>query len=243
MDGRSRVSRGSRRSGRRVAGLLLLSATAALVAVPGAHAATVAVILGTTTHTMSYQAAPGEINDVEVLQGTGDSLLFREAGTAPLTAGAACTQLDPQRASCSTAGVDRVSIDVADGNDRVRLGASHGGGSLPAPCCTVVGGAGNDTLDGSFVTNVGLALTGQTDADTLIGGAGNDVLRGGPGPDAMSGLGGIDEVSYDDHTAGVSATLDGAANDGAPGVDGFGIGFTGGDAIAADVEGLTARQG
>lgn len=48
----------------------------------------------------------------------------------------------------------------------------------------------------------------------IDGGGGNDVIDGGFGPDALSGGAGVDTVTYESRAEGVSATIDGAANDG-----------------------------
>jgi Ca2+-binding RTX toxin-like protein len=192
---------------------------------------------------MTYFAPAGEVNDVGVLNGSGGTLVFREFGSVPLTAGSGCTQIDPQRASCPTVGIAHVGIDTSDGSDRVRLGASHGLGDLPPACCGVIGGAGADTLDAHFLTGTGSpTLSGEAGKDTLLGGARNDLLRGGAGADAMTGGDGFDTATYDDHTAAVTATLDGIANDGSPGVDG-GFGTLGDDSIGTDIEAIDGGSG
>ena len=70
---------------------------------------------------------------------------------------------------------------------------------------TIYGGDGNDTLNGS------------TGNDSLFGQGGNDLVIGFLGTDAMDGGAGIDTVSYHTHTADVTVTFDGIANDGAAG--------------------------
>jgi Ca2+-binding RTX toxin-like protein len=190
---------------------------------------------------MTYFAPAGEVNDVGVLNGPGGTLVFREFGTVALHAATGCTQIDPQRASSPTAGISVVELLAGDGADRVRLGASHGAGNLPSICCTVAGGADADTLDAHFITGTNVTLNGNDGTDTLLGGAGNDLLRGGAQPDVMVGGIGVDEVSYSDRSVGVTATLDGIANDGTPGFDGGTT--TGADSIAADIESLGGGAG
>jgi hypothetical protein len=75
----------------------------------------------------------------------------------------------------------------------------------------------------------------------VSGGAGGDTLRspgttfdGGPDADVMEGTGGYSDVVYRDRTAGVSVTLDGAANDGEPGE---------GDNVTGQISGLTGGAG
>jgi Ca2+-binding RTX toxin-like protein len=116
------------------------------------------------------------------------------------------------------------------GNDELRGGI--GGDRLS-------GGSGDDRLYGE---DNGDGLYGDDGNDSLDGGAGNDGLRGGNGGDFMvGGTGGDDfeggpesgatgfgdSVSYYDYTVGISATLDGVRNDGAPGEN---------DLIRSDVE-------
>jgi Ca2+-binding RTX toxin-like protein len=55
----------------------------------------------------------------------------------------------------------------------------------------VLAGAGNDLVDASAITTIGVLLNGGLGNDTLIGGAGNDVLIGGPGDDTLIGNDGI----------------------------------------------------
>lgn len=75
----------------------------------------------------------------------------------------------------------------------------------------VVGGAGDDVLNGRVGAN---SLRGAGGADTLNGRDGDDTLTGGTGPDQLAGGDGTDTASYAERTAGVTVTLDHAANDG-----------------------------
>jgi hypothetical protein len=78
-------------------------------------------------------------------------------------------------------------------------------------------------------------LTGGKGADTLTGNATTaNRIDGGNGADVMSGLGGIDTVTYALRTAGVTADIDGVADDGAS-ADGP---ATARDNIKIDVENL-----
>ena len=51
-------------------------------------------------------------------------------------------------------------------------------------------------------------------SNEIDGGAGNDIIDGGFGPDSLSGDDGVDTVTYESRAEAVSATIDGAANDG-----------------------------
>jgi Ca2+-binding RTX toxin-like protein len=90
----------------------------------------------------------------------------------------------------------------------------------------VVGGRADDQLVGSAVRNV---LEGNGGSDTLRGGPGDDSLIGGPGndiavterwpdgADTFNGGAGTDTTNYAQRRTRVVVTLDGVANDGAPG--------------------------
>jgi Ca2+-binding RTX toxin-like protein len=88
---------------------------------------------------------------------------------------------------------------------------------------TLIGGAGNDSLHGSDGSH-----------DKLYGEQGDDLLDGGIGLDDLFGGGDTDLADYSSRTTGIVASLDGAANDGAPGENDF---------IANDVEGVQGGSG
>ena len=116
---------------------------------------------------------------------------------------------------------------------------------------SLIGGAGNDVLTGGGGHD---ALDGGPGDDAIGGGDGNDTITGGPGNDAMgggegddvfllpgsspdgadtvAGGPGTDTADYSARTGDLSLSLDGAANDGAPGE---------GDNL--DVENLLAGSG
>ena len=97
-------------------------------------------------------------------------------------------------------------------------------GGYPATVwASLTGGALRDVLIESVG---GGALSGREGDDTLTGGPGSDSFSGGAGADDFDGGGGSDSVSYEG-SPGVRATLDGVADDGAPGE---------GDNIRANVE-------
>jgi Ca2+-binding RTX toxin-like protein len=92
----------------------------------------------------------------------------------------------------------------------------------------VSGNGGNDnTLSGG---NGDDSLSGGDGSDTLDGGPGADELDGGFGGDALSGGDGVDLVNYSNEITPVSATPNGAADDGSA--------FEG-DNLGGDVESLT----
>ena len=95
------------------------------------------------------------------------------------------------------------------------------------------GGAGNDVLQ-NVNEPAKTILIGGAGNDTLMGGPGDDSLRGDAGADLLSGGAGVDEASYAGYTSGVTVTLDGVANDGAPGE---------GDNVMPDIENVTGGNG
>jgi Ca2+-binding RTX toxin-like protein len=108
------------------------------------------------------------------------------------------------------------------------------------------GGSGRDELRGDDGFDL---LRGDDGADRSYGGAGGDTFRAtqgsavgvvGDGPDLMVGGSGGDTVDYSLRTTGVRVTLDGAANDGAPGEgDRAGVRVDG----VSDIEHITSGTG
>ncbi len=76
--------------------------------------------------------------------------------------------------------VSSLRVDALGGDDEVVLR----GLTMSA---TVDGGDGNDCIDASAVTQVGVVLYGGAGNDRLTGGAGNDRMDGGTGDDELNG--------------------------------------------------------
>ena len=96
------------------------------------------------------------------------------------------------------------------------------------------GGAGPDSLLGLGGNDVLTDSGGDNAADRLDGGAGDDLLAGGRGPDTYIGGDGEDAITdYASRAFGVTVTLDGVADDGAPGE---------GDNAGTDVEDVTGTS-
>jgi len=123
------------------------------------------------------------------------------------------------------------SLDGADGNDTIKgMGGNdflYGGSDSD----NLDGGDGNDVVSGYYYW--AWPGPGEDGADTVGGGTGDDTLYGGDAGDVFGGGAGSDTVSYLDHVSGVTATLDGLANDGAPGEN---------DKIGSDVENLSGSN-
>ena len=87
------------------------------------------------------------------------------------------------------------------------------------------GAAGENDNVGSDVEN----LTGGSGADTLTGDGGDNLFDGRAGADTLNGGAGTDTVTYASRSTGVTASLDGAADDGEAGEN---------DNVGTDVENL-----
>jgi hypothetical protein len=153
-----------------------------------AHAARVSV----EGRTLTYVAAPGELNVVDVTRFVSPYAdgynVFEDA--ARLRAGRGCRRQTSRHVVCLAA-ADALRADLRDGNDMLtsqRVG-------LPA---TVLGGDGDDlietgsaqdTIDGGAGEDT---VIGRSGDDTLAGAEGGDLLLGGDGGDELDGQGGDD---------------------------------------------------
>lgn len=164
-----------------------------------AFGATVSVdVIGGVT----YTAAPGELNVVELSE-TGGTVTITDSG-AVISAGTGCNQVSAHEATCSgvthNPGIrlddlgDTASLVGADsvfftlvgqgGNDHLTLCARcHG---------LLVGESGADTLQGG---NKGSGLWGGDGPDSLTGGAYYDGIRGGRGKDTIHAGGREDSIA------------------------------------------------
>jgi Ca2+-binding RTX toxin-like protein len=116
-------------------------------------------------------------------------------------------------------------IDLGDGND---IGVGAGGND------ELFGGDGDDVVDGGPGNDF---VDGNDGNDALTGDDGNDVLESNSGSDTISGGTGIDTITYNydgEDGGGISASLDGVANDGAPGEN---------QNIGTDVENIIGSDG
>jgi Ca2+-binding RTX toxin-like protein len=135
-------------------------------------------------------------------------------------------------------GGDHDSTSYADHSQAVAVSLSAGSADDGSPEDASAGG-GKDTLTGiEDVTGTAAddVLIGDSAANVLNGLGGNDTLAGGLGADKLNGGDGEDTGSYGERDAlsGITASLDGAANDGASGE---------GDTVGADVENLLGGAG
>lgn len=161
-----------------------------------------AIVLGVTTSAASaatvradentvYDEAPGgEVNRLTVTN-DGPDHVFTDV--VPIQPGPGCTAgLTPNSARCPAGIIARINLGQLD--DEVTLDQAVG------TYFVLNGGPGMDTLRG-------------TTRESFFVNASPTVMTGGPGRDTYVNGGGFDSVSYSDKTAGVTASLDGVAND------------------------------
>lgn len=127
--------------------------------------------------------------------------------------------------------VEQHGVDVVDYSERTTRvsvsldGVANDGGTSEGDNVAgenVLGGAGNDDLAGDIAAN------------SIAGGPGNDRIAGGGGTDVLDGGTGTDIADYGDRTDDLEISLDGEANDGAPGENDF---------IMGNVEGASGGSG
>lgn len=201
--------------------LPLAVAVTVLVAAAPAGAATTVAKSGTA---LSISAAVGKPNNVSISLANG-SFTVSDSGDT-IAAGFGCSALDAHTTSCAGAGVYKVVVFTSDLDDKVVKTASTYG--------WIYGGSGDDTLNAGPAAPRGTRneLHGGPGADMLRGGPDDDLLDGGPNGDVLSGGTGHDAATYAGPAA-VAVTIDGVADDGAPGE---------GDNVKLDVEELTGSD-
>ncbi len=212
----------------------------AILAPSLAGAATVEVTVEQSTHSLVFSDAGGELNTVS-LGAVGDSTTYAVTdSTAPIVAGPGCSGGGPagSTATCplprsaqfchppgcpSTAEVSvRLEADLGGGNDSLdSTGMPARDGGTGSFTVHGNGGPGDDSfLDGPIRTT----FDPGTGADRVDAGDGDDtVLVSGGAPDQADVYdlgakpGDHDYIDYSAATYPVSVSLDGIANDGAPG--------------------------
>lgn len=206
--------------------LLFGSVLLALAAPATAHASTVSI----AGSTLSFVTVDGESNDVTVLFAPG-SFTVTDTG-APVNT-STCTPLDTYSVSCSSTGITALNLDGRDRDDHIVVTAA-------TVAATLVGAEGDDVLvggDGADTLNGGAGadrLDGGVGNDALNGDSGDDRLVGGTGNDTFTGGTGTDTADYSGRVASLTVSLDGVANDGAPGET---------DNVKVDVENVDGGSG
>jgi hypothetical protein len=193
---------------------LLIGGLAALALPAAASAATIS----TTATEALYEAAPGDLVELQVYGGYDDDIKTSATyflpvngnETDPTTGDANCRARPTGASSC---GRTQAKLVLAERDDFVGVGAA---GST----VTIELGDGDDE---SWSTGSMVRTYGQGGDDDIQGGPGYDRLDGGPGDDRLSpyafgdvvsGGSGFDTVRYGGHTEPVIVTLDDVANDG-----------------------------
>lgn len=153
----------------------------------------------------------GGDGDDSLSGGTGNDLLYGNSGNDTLSGGA---------------GTDTANFDAVVSNMTVNLtnGTATGEGTDRLTSIeNIVTGDGDDTIDGSTVSNTISAGDGDDDIDggdgndTLSGDIGDDLLTGGTGNDKLFGGTGVDELHGG---TGANAAEGGSGNDDLFGEDG-----------------------
>jgi Ca2+-binding RTX toxin-like protein len=194
------------------------------------------VICGLGGNDTIYGAGGDDVID----GGSGNDTVYGDAGNDTMLGGTGADAMSGGTGTDTVSYADHKSAVSADLDGKADDGSSGEGDKITTTVENIAGGSGADKLTGSSGSN-GLAggkgddtLNGGAGNDALDGGDGNDTLLGGAGSDNLVGGNGNDTVSYADHTAGVTADLDGARDDGSAGEK---------DQIAANVENLTGGSG
>jgi Ca2+-binding RTX toxin-like protein len=215
--------------------LLVAGLTVTALINPGAagtaHAAAGSAYIDSNPFTPTLSYVPDgadQVNKVTVSPAGPDRYVIDDIVPIEPGQGCAATPGDATKVTC-TGLVRRIIVRLGAGNDTVTNSVVAG--------AELYGGAGDDVLNAGPIGNDIFAhsyLIGGAGEDRLNGGPDKDTLIGGLGADRMSGGGGFDTVSYSDRTTHVTADLNGAADDGAPGE---------GDAILTNVEDLEGGWG
>lgn len=181
-----------------------LATIAALTAIaPSGASASTVTRTGTNGHTLSFKAAPGEANNVEVYSRGDMVLIWERNNTDPLLGQpAGCVNYNADQVQCPRSLVSSVYIQGGDRNDKLVA-------TVDAPLgVTMSGDDGNDYVDvkgtvgGAPGPNTPNLLGGNGDdqvygwqfSDNLTGGNGNDILGAGRGNDRLDGGYGSDRL-------------------------------------------------
>src|SRR4051812_20366888 len=246
---------------RKIGGAAIFACVLAALLATAAQASTVTE----SGSTLTYQAAPGESNDLEVSVTGGNYVI--EDPAAAIAAGTGCTAAPPPAATtCTEAGITQLRIRVDDENDVVDLDSTV---AVPAGIDLGDGddllfgdGSGGDDVQGGAGADH-IDLGGGPAADVAHGGDGPDSISPDNGPDRLFGDGGDDTFSLSDDPgqevfggdgydslviipesakARTSYTLDDVANDGDFAADVHSDVESLDAALVAVVEGIEGRE-
>jgi Ca2+-binding RTX toxin-like protein len=221
-----------------MAGLALL---ALLAMAPAAGASTLRMSGSTAVLAGDAGADRVQLQRYDDTQNGATWLLVTDDGG--ITPQSPCVRVSSTMAACRITGASTYQLNTGGGADAVTVGAGVPRGSTDlgpgddtfagqATNDVVHGGDGNDVLRGGggndqvFGDNGNDRVAGQTGNDIVDGGAGDDQLEGagdgmpadaGAGSDDIRGGPGSDRLTYLDHSAAVSVSLDDKPGDGASG--------------------------
>ncbi|KNG92915.1 M10 family metallopeptidase C-terminal domain-containing protein [Pseudaestuariivita atlantica] len=125
---------------------------------------------------------------VETIMVTGSEGIYASAGGVDIHGGGGDDTM--------VASLDGAMLDGGDGNDILS--------TLRFVDATLIGGAGNDTIDGNSEDDV---IDGGAGDDVINGGDGNDMIEAGSGADAVDGGGGYDIATFFSATRSVRVDL------------------------------------
>jgi Ca2+-binding RTX toxin-like protein len=151
-----------------------------------------------------------QANNIEVRQEEADEIEVIDRGSFQVLATFLDVGVDAVRFE-GNAGDDRFAmVDLFEGsllNEPATILGGAGNDSLNGATGAdfIDGGSGNDTIDGGILGND--SLFGGTGADSLSGRSGNDLLDGGFGADAISGGSGTDTVDFTSRVVRVTVDL------------------------------------
>lgn len=184
----------------------------------------------------------GEIGEDLLRGGTGDDSLSGGKGVDTIDGGLGADVISGGD-GIDTATYESRTLAVSVRLDGVANDGVHGeGDNVDESSEILVGGSGNDTLDGTDAL-VSMTLRGNGGADLLTGGAFNDSLDGGAGIDTLDGGlgadhlrggGNSDTVTYASRSASVSVLLNSSDDDGEANED---------DNVQSDIEIVVGGSG
>ncbi len=160
-------------------GVLLAAPAAALAAT---RAAPVPQSVEVTGHALVFRASAGVENDIILSSNINDDTSsITDTSGVPFTS--TTCEVDGSNATCPGVGIHDFEIHLGDKNDNV-----YGGGPwwTPTGNFTVIGGPGNDSIEGNL-TYYGDMLQGKKGDDHISGEIGYDDILGGPGNDHLGG--------------------------------------------------------
>lgn len=201
--------------------LILLVAAALLAPAAAAQAATISV---DASGTATFDAAPGEANDIFYDEHPHDEYDISSQG-ATVTVGAGCEKSDSGLIHCHAS---RLVVNAGDGDDRVVRPYTFGADAEDH----IFGGEGNDELAGNADGGPGDdRITASGRGAAADGGPGDDTIDASVGAGELRGGEGRDHITFD---------LGAAGADGGPGDDelvstfgGTGRGGPGADRLVA----------